>query len=280
METAEFDNICIKKVIKLHKIKKKGKSMEIEDIIQEFLDEFGYAQNKDIEGVILYGSYQTKTNKKNSDVDIIIVYNSESKKETTKEYKKYKNYDFESYERTLQNLYDRVDKDFLNYEDTMLSAIGYGEIIEDRNGKIKELQNYTLQKYKNGLPKLNEQDVIYGAKSIHKSIESLKNMYTEKSPYYSTFYAITLDKIRDYYNKKNGYSNMSTSKVYRLYTDEVMQTVQHKFMPEKQFTNSYLNCIETNEFEKINDLFKYVTRDISADIDYYNIKFNIGNRNH
>lgn len=254
--------------------------MEIEEVISEFLDEFEYTKDKNLEGVILYGSYQTKTNKKDSDVDLIIIYNSEIDMEATKEYKQYKNYNFENYERTLKNLYDRVDKDFENYEDTMLSAIGYGKIIEDRNGNIRELQKYTLEKYKNGLPKLKKQDVIYGAKSIHKSIESLKRMNEDKSPYYTMFYAITLDKIRDYYNKKNGFSNMSTSKVYKLYTDEVMQTVQHKFMPERYFTDSYLNCINTNEFEEINQLFNYVIRDIDENIDFYNIKFNIGNRNH
>lgn len=254
--------------------------MEIEETIKEFLKEFDYTNDRNLEGVILYGSYQTKTNKKDSDVDLIIVYSTESERETTKEYKQYKNYNFESYERTLKNLYERVDKDFVNYEDTMLSAIGYGEIIEDKNGKIKKLQEYTLEKYKNGLPKLSKQDSIYGAKSIHKSIESLKKMEIDNSPYYNTFYAITLDKIRDYYNKKNGFSNMSTSKVYRLYTDEVMQIVQHKFMPEKYFTDSYLNCINTNKFEQINKLFNYVIRDIDEDVDFYNIKFKIGNRNH
>lgn len=254
--------------------------MEIEEVIHDFLNETGYTKDNNLEGVILYGSYQTKTNRKDSDVDLIIVYNSEIEMDTIKEYKQYRNYNFENYERTLKNLYDRVNKDFLNYEDTMLSAIGYGKVILDKNGKIRELQKYTLEKYKSGLPKLNHQDVIYGAKSIHKSIESLKKMELEKSPYYSTFYAITLDKIRDYYNKKNGFSNMSTSKVYRLYTDQIMQTVQHKFMPEKQFIDNYLDCINTNEFEQINQLFKYVIRDIDNNIDFYNIKFNIGNRNH
>lgn len=254
--------------------------MEIEEIIKEFLNEFGYTTNKNLEGVVLYGSYQTKTNTIDSDVDLIIVYNAEMQMDVIKEYKQYKNYNFENYERTLKNLYERVDKDFINYEDTMLSAIGYGKIIEDRNGKIKELQEYTIEKYKNGLPKLNNQDVIYGAKSIHKSIESLKKMKMNASPYYNTFYAITLDKIRDFYNKKNGFSNMSASKVYKLYTDKIMQTVQHKFMPEKYFIDSYLNCIYTTEFKEINKLFNYVIRDIKDNIDFYNIRFNIGNRNH
>lgn len=142
----------------------------------------------------------------------------------------------------------------------MLSAIGYGKILQDRNGKIKELQKYTLKKYKNGLPKLGQEDVIYEAKSLQKSIEYLKKMNLEKSPYYNTFYAITLDKIRNYYNRKNGFSNMSTSKVYRLYTDKKMQEVQHKSMPEKQFIDNYINCIKTNEFKQINE--KYLLKNI------------------
>lgn len=254
--------------------------MEIEEVIYDFLNEFGYTEDERIEGVIFYGSYQTNTNKEDSDVDLIIIYNSNSQKAAQKEYIQYKGYNFENYQRTLQNLYDRVDKDFENYEDTMLSAVGYGKILQDKNGKLKELQKYTLQKYKNGLPKLSQEDVIYEAKSLQKSIEYLRKMNLEKSLYYNTFYAITLNKIRVYYNKKNGFSNMSTSKVYKLYTDKKMQEVQHKSMPENQFIDKYINCIKTNKFEEINQLFKYVIRDIDKEIDFNNIKFCIGRRNH
>lgn len=254
--------------------------MSIKQTIYSFLEEYKYLNNKNLEGVIFYGSYQTKTNNKDSDIDLIIIYNSKIKMNTIKEYRRYKNYNFENYERTLENLYNRVDNDFLNGEDTMLSAVGYGEILVDKNGKIQELKKYTLEKYKNGLPKLEKNDVIYGAKSIHKSIEYLKKMYEESSQYYLIFYSITLDKIRNYYNRKNGFSNMSTSKVYKLYTDEVMQKVQHKFMPEGCFINMYLNCIRKHGFKEIKELYEYVIRDISHNIDFYNIKFNIGNKNH
>ena len=145
---------------------------------------------------------------------------------------------------------------------------------------MQELQQYTLEKYKNGLPKLSNDDIIYGAKSIHKSIENLNKMNREQSPYYQMFYSLTLDKIRDYYNRKNGFSNMSTSKVYKLYTDNVMQKVQHKFMPEEEFIDMYLKCMEQRNIEDINNLFSYITRDIK-DIDYKNIKIIIGgDKNH
>ena len=33
--------------------------MEIEEVIYDFLNEFGYTEDERIEGVIFYGSYQT-----------------------------------------------------------------------------------------------------------------------------------------------------------------------------------------------------------------------------
>ena len=59
-----------------------------------------------------------------------------------------------------------------------------------------------------------------------------------------------------------------------------MQKVQHKFMPEGCFINMYLNCIRKHGFKEIKELYEYVIRDISHNIDFYNIKFNIGNKNH
>ena len=58
--------------------------MEIEEVIYDFLNEFGYTEDERIEGVIFYGSYQTNTNKEDSDVDLIIIYNSNSQKQHKK----------------------------------------------------------------------------------------------------------------------------------------------------------------------------------------------------
>ena len=251
----------------------------MEEMLKDFLKDYGYERDPNVEGVVFYGSYQTKTYNQDSDVDLIIVYKSDANIETTKIYTQYKKLDFEIYERTLENLYNRVDQDFLNYEDTLLSAIGYGKILEDRSNKLKKLQCYVLHKYEKGLPKASKEDNIYEAKSLQKSITYLNKMNTKKSPYYEIFFSITLDKIRNYYNRKNGFSNMSTSKVYKLYTDEIMQKVQHKFMPEKHFIDLYLKCIKTKKNEDIDELFRYVIRDIE-NIDFNNLKIKIGNRKH
>lgn len=59
--------------------------MEIEEVIYDFLNEFGYTEDERIEGVIFYGSYQTNTNKEDSYVDLIIIYIIQTHK---KQYKK------------------------------------------------------------------------------------------------------------------------------------------------------------------------------------------------
>lgn len=253
--------------------------MNVKEKINHFLKKFGYFDDDNIEGILFYGSYQTKTNTKYSDVDLIIIYSSESKKESIKKYQNFEDLDFEIYERTLQNLYERVDFDFNHYEDTLVSAVGYSEILLDQFGNIKLLQQYVLEKYKDGLPKLEESDCFYYLKSIHKSMEVLKQMEEEQCPYFSIFYSITLDKIRQYYNQKNGFSNMSCSKVYKLYTNQKMQEVQHKNMPETKFIELYLQCIHSIQYDNIQKIFQYVMGN-KEEIDFWNLTLKIGNRNH
>ena len=118
--------------------------MEIEEVIYDFLNEFGYTEDERIEGVIFYGSYQTNTNKEDSDVDLIIIYNSNSQKAAQKEYIQYKGYNFENYQRTLQNLYDRVDKDFENYDVEKLLQ----KLAELENTKSEENEKAKLVYYR------------------------------------------------------------------------------------------------------------------------------------
>ena len=254
--------------------------MNIKNIINEFLKKFGYFDNKEIEGIIFYGSYQTNTNTQNSDVDLIIVYRDGSKKEAIKGYKRFKKKNFEYFERTLQSLYDRVDYDYDNFEDTLLSVVGYGEILIDNNSNLEKLKKYVINKYKYGLPKLSEKDKIYNIKGLQKSMDYLKKMNINNNPYFKIYYSLVLDKIRIFYNKLGGFSNMSSSKIYKLYTDEKMKIVQHKFMPEEQFIKLYVECIQNIKYENIQNLYTYSIRDISKEIDFDNIRLSLGNRQH
>ena len=45
----------------------------------------------------------------------------------------------EYFERTISKIYERANSDYMKCEDSLLSMIGYGEVIFDRNGKIADL---------------------------------------------------------------------------------------------------------------------------------------------
>lgn len=254
--------------------------MNIREVIGEFLKEQGYLNDANVEGVIFYGSYQTNTNTDSSDVDLMIVYNDESNKESIKGYKSYNGYNFEYFERTLSSLYKRADYDYLHFEDTLYSSIGYAELLIDKNQKLKNLQEYVLNKFKNGLPKLLYDDKMHLAKALHKAIERLNIMKENSNPYFNIFYGITLEKIRDFYHKLNGFSNISTANVCKLYTNKKLQEAQHKSLPEDKFINLYLNCVNNINYENILELYNYSIRDIKDNVDFYNIRLKLGNRQH
>ena len=210
----------------------------------------------------------------------MIIYSDESNKEAIKGYKKFKGYDFEYFERTLSSLYKRADHDYLHFEDTLYSSVGYAELLIDKNQKLKKLQDYVLDKYKDGLPKLKYEDKMNSAKALHKSMERLNKMKENNNPYFYIFYGITLEKIRVYYHKLNGFSNISTANVCKLYTNEKLQEVQHKDFPKDNFIELYLNCVNNIDYKNIFELYNYVIRDIKDSVDFYNIRLKLGNRQH
>ena len=118
---------------------------------------------------------------------------------------------------------------------------------------------------------------------LGKGSGKLQNINVENvnnNPYFKIYYSLVLDKIRIFYNKLGGFSNMSSSKIYKLYTDEKMKIVQHKFMPEEQFIKLYVECIQNIKYENIQNLYTYSIRDISKEIDFDNIRLSLGNRQH
>ena len=118
------------------------------------------------------------------------------------------------------------------------------------------------------------------AKALHKAMERLNIMKENSNPYFNIFYGITLEKIRDFYHKLNGFSNISTANVCKLYTNKKLQEAQHKSLPEDKFINLYLNCVNNIDYRNILELYNYSIRDIKDDVDFYNIRLKLGNRQH
>ena len=159
--------------------------------------------------------------------------------------------------------------------------IGYGEVIFDRNGKISDLVAYIKEKYSRPLPCYTKHEAIYQIAGIHKAVLALNELRIQNDPYFENYYFLTVERIRDFYHKLNGFSNLSQTKIYKLYTNERLQLAQHKKIPEKKFIQLFFNAIEEGttkeqKLERINELYKYSTR--KYDLNFDDLRIDLGKK--
>lgn len=256
--------------------------MKYEKELNNFISYMNYKSDSDLEGIILYGSSQTNLDNEFSDIDIMIIFNDKSKREQIKGVLKIDNKTFEYFERTISSIYKRIDNEFSKNEDSAFSIFGFGTILYDPNGEMRKIKEYTLKKYKDGLPKLEKNEIDYKINSFNNAINSLLELSKEKNPDFQIFYYVTLNKMREFYHNMKGYSKLSNSKITKIYKNEEVRNMQHKTIPEQEFIDIYYDALLANDdidkLKKINVLFKYITKEYNYNFD--NIRINIKGKNY
>lgn len=246
--------------------------MNYREALNKFIDDMNYLKNDDVEGIVFYGSYHTNTFNEFSDIDLMILYDDDSDTNQIRGYKRVCGIRVEYFERTISKIYERANSDYMKCEDSLLSMIGYGEVIFDRSGKVKDLVEYIKQKYERPLPKYNKHEAIYNILSLKTAVDAVNELRVQNDPFFECYYFLTLERIRDFYHKLNGFSNLSHTKVCKLYTDEKLRNAQHKRIPEKEFIELFFKAIEQSitketKVERINEIFNYVIRKYDVDFD-------------
>ncbi len=246
--------------------------MNYRDALNKFIDEMNYLKNDEVEGIVFYGSYHTNTYNEFSDIDLMILYNDDSDANQIKGYKTINGIQVEYFERTISKIYERANSDYMKCEDSLLSIIGYGEIIFDRSGQVNELVNYVKEKYARPLPCYTKHEAIYEILALNKAVEAVEELRVQNDIYFENFYFLTVEKIRDFYHKLNGFSNLPQTKVCKLYKNIKLQEVQHKKVPEKEFLELYFKSLEEGiskeeKVKRLTELYKYATRKYNIDFD-------------
>lgn len=246
--------------------------MNYREALNKFIDEMNYLKNEDVEGIIFYGSFHTGTYNEYSDIDLTILFNDDSDINQIKGFKTVNGIQVEYFERTISKIYERANSDYMKCEDALLSMIGFGEVIFDRNGKVKELIEYVKEKYSRPLPGYIRHEAIYQIASLRKAVKATDQLRLQNDPYFENFYFLTVERIRDFYHKLKGFSNISQTKIYKLYTNEKLQKAQHKKIPERQFIELFFNAIEEGttkkeKVERVNEFFEYAVRDYNINFD-------------
>lgn len=255
--------------------------MNYREALNKFIDDMNYLKNDEVEGIVFYGSYHTGTNNEFSDIDLMILFNDDSDINQIKGYKTVNGIPVEYFERTISKVYERANSDYMKCEDSLLSIIGYGEVIFDRSGKVQDLVEYVKEKYSRPLPTYTKHEAMYQILSIKKAVDACEELRVQNDPYFENYYFISVERIRNFYHKLNGLSNLPQTKVCKLYTNEKLREVQHKKIPEQEFINLYFKAIEfgiskEEKVSRIRDLLNYSIRKYNINFD--DVRIDLGKK--
>ena len=119
---------------------------KVRTTIQHFIEKMNYLENEHVLGVFFCGSYLSGFQHKNSDIDLNIVFDQSQNDHLVRGTLLVDGIRIEYFEKPIQDLYDSVDRDYQNQNNALLSIIGTAEIIFDKTGELKKLQDYTQKK--------------------------------------------------------------------------------------------------------------------------------------
>lgn len=251
---------------------------KILQIINKFIKEMDYLNNEHVLGIFFYGSYLTGYNNKNSDIDLHIIFDNHNPKHLIRGSSYIEGIRIEYFEKPIEDIYLSVDNDYQNQNNAMLSIIGNSKIILDKKGLLKQLQNYTKEKFSSPLPPLEVENAREYVSILNNRMEKIRIAAIENSPYFTHLYHLTIEKIRKFYHRLNGLPEVQTSKVFRIYTDENYRKSFYKDnIPENEFIKMYLDAItdtsNNNEIrlQKIEQLYTYAKRKVSLNEEKYRI---------
>lgn len=253
-------------------------SINIYDTINKFIDIMGYLDDEHVLGIIFYGSYLTGFNHKKSDLDLHIIFDNEDPDRITRGVSYIDGLKVEYFEKPIGDLYASVDNDFENQNSALLPILGKCKILFDRFGDILDLKEYTLNKFSKPLPKLDRDTAIEYVSIINNRMEKLETAFETNSPYFTHLYHLTIEKIRKFYHKLNGITQIQTSKVFRLYSDkEYANRFCDGNIPDETFINMYLDAASDTSsdigtrYKKALDLWNYAKRDVKFDENCYRV---------
>lgn len=260
-----------------------------EQAVEKFIARKGYLSNKNVLGIVLYGSYTTGYNHDKSDVDLHIIM-SDTIHELIRGAEIQDGFKIEYFEKPIHDLYESADNDFLTQGNALVPMIGHGRIIFDRFGEVKALQEYILTKYSNQLPPLSGDDAKEMALIIGNRVTQLEIMCSKNSVDFNHNYHLLIEKIRKFYSRVCGCADIPIAKASRIYTDKAYRDSLFKSdIPDSEFLAMYFKtvaCDGTNE-EKMNNiyaLYSYAIRNLGLDPNNYRIKIksrnNPMNKNH
>lgn len=258
----------------------------VESIIKKLIELNGYLNNEHVLGILFYGSYLTGFYNQNSDIDLLIIFDNNCNKSIIRGNCYIEGIRVEYFEKPMDDVYSTINEDFLLQNNASLSIIGKSKIVFKRNESIEKLQNYTIEKFKHGIPKLSNSGAMEQISIINNRMEKLKKYAEEDNPFFKHLWNLTIDKIRRFYHSLNGCPRIETYKGFKLYTNIKYQSSFYiDSIPDELFRKMYFNIIKLNitnkieAFELLEQFYNYTKRNIIFNEEEYRIPIISRNKN-
>lgn len=214
-------------------------------IIAKFVNEMNYDKDPHFLGVYFYGSSLTGFANENSDIDLHVVFDNTDLTHIYRGIHYIEDKRIEYFEKCINDLYLSVDNDIKERNIAWYSIITGSKILYDRECELKKLRDYTIGVYKEGLPKLDEQDIMEYISIIDNRMDKLRIACNDDTHNFQHLYQITIEKIGRFYHGINGLPKINTSKIYKVYkNDEYRKSYYFGDFVSDEFKNMYFDLIE------------------------------------
>ncbi len=265
--------------------------MNVYKIIQKFIKEKNYIQDENVLGILFYGSSKYGLNNQNSDIDLLIIYNDSdnlnNKFPLIRGNAYVEGMRIEYFKKTIREIYINAEEDYMTQSNASLSIVGKADIIYEKNNAMHYLQEYILNKFKNGVPSITEDKAKEELATISNRIERLEKyaVSNQYGYYFDHLYNLIIEMIRKFYHELNGIPRIEAYKGFKLYTNKKYQDMfAINSIPEPEFLKMYFELVQNQEktpkekLEKIRAFYDYAKR--TLDFDENNHRISIKSRNY
>ncbi len=218
--------------------------MNLDRIIELFMRKNGYLNNRNIKGIILYGSAAKEFNNDLESIDILVI------KENGKDFKGLSYVGVtkvQYFERSFSSLVNEIENIDINSDRTLYSILKTGKVIENKNETIDDLKKEIEGK----LDVEPKRKIMYNR--LNKISQLLVSFNENKDNILGKYiYYNLIDEIRKYYHERNGFSEIPSHKVKVLYTNESEAESYCLLLPPMDFRNLYLRLLNNYNEDDFN----------------------------
>lgn len=237
---------------------------EWQDALNRFIKD--YKNNKDVEAILLVGSYAVNNNNKYSDIDVYIVLNNRCNYRLRGN-KRVGNYIIEYFINPIYKIKEYIANDKRGHGGPMANMIVNGILLHGNKAVVERLKREALK----AINKKNEYDIMkyYRCWDAYEDYKACK--YHNKMPYYNC-----LKYLIEAYLYNNDYLILPENKLERFFKDPLYRKKYNiKKFPNNRFNKLVINCFNKPNKNNLDKLYNYVIKDGKFNINKFEIKDNI-----